>query len=126
MKYEADRNYSFQEIATIPASERGWICPRIICKDGFRFSVQASSVSYAHPRNDTGVPYTHFEMGYPSEAPTPAILKYAEDWSNPTECIYPYVPRELIEELIELHGGEGSESDLPTPLLRRMNILYDF
>jgi len=39
--------------------------PRVVCKNGFSLSVQASQYRYCSPRSDTG-PYTHVEIGYPS------------------------------------------------------------
>jgi hypothetical protein len=39
--------------------------PRIVCKNGFNLSVQASRSHYCSPKSDTGS-YTHVEVGYPS------------------------------------------------------------
>ena len=53
-------------------------------------------------------PYTHVEVGFPSERPEPwgDWEEYCEDESRPTETVYPYVPALLVIELINLHGGE--------------------
>jgi len=52
--------------------------PRIYCHDGFNLSVQASEVTYATPRSNTG-PYTAVEVGFPSHRPPAAWEQYTED-----------------------------------------------
>jgi hypothetical protein len=44
------------------------------------------------------------EVGFPSAVPE-LILSHAEDADRPTETVYGYVPINLVEELIDLHGG---------------------
>ena len=78
-------------------------CSKIVCADGFRVSVQASLSHYCTPRDDRG-PYTEVELGYPSE-PVEAWLEYAEDPESATTTVYPYVPIELVEQVLEQHGG---------------------
>jgi hypothetical protein len=78
-------------------------CSKIVCYDGFQVSVQASTSHYSTPRDDKG-PYTHVEVGYPSE-PVEAWMEYAEDSDRPTTTVYPYVPIELVEAVLEAHGG---------------------
>jgi hypothetical protein len=77
--------------------------PRIVCADGFVMSVQASHMHYCKPRNDDG-PYTHFEVGYPSQA-CDKLMPYAEDPNNPTDTVYGMVPRAVIEAVVAQHGG---------------------
>ena len=81
------------------------IRPRIRCKDGFSLSVQASRSSYCEPRTCEPV-WTKVEVGYPS-AEEPLLNSYSESFGegNPTEDIYPYVPVEVVEAVIEKHGG---------------------
>jgi hypothetical protein len=78
--------------------------PRIMCKDGFSLSVQCNSGSYCKPREDFSDFYWEVEVGFPSAAPD-FIWQYAEDFDNPTDTVYPYVPVGLVEELILSHGG---------------------
>lgn len=79
--------------------------PRIKCEDGFNISVQASKNMYCEPRADlSDGMYTRVELGYPSEDDE-LISAYAEDPERPTETIYGYVPVELVEQLINKHGG---------------------
>lgn len=74
------------------------------CKDGFEVSVQASSIHYCVPRSNNAHPYKAFELGYPSEKDD-LIMEYAEDPENPTGTVYAYVPVEVVEKLVEKHGG---------------------
>lgn len=80
-----------------------WNRPRIICADGFSLSVQASDFHYCVPQDSYG-PWTHVEIGFPSDIPE-GIMEYAEKPENPTETVYKRVPIELVEALIEKHGG---------------------
>jgi hypothetical protein len=109
---------------------------KIKCNDGFEMSVIANWGAYCSPRpsycrdndygqkppcgncNDAGAlgevncdftgPYTRCEMGFPSVKPDPWILwaEFCEDESNPEGTVYPYVPVEMLRELVILHGGE--------------------
>ncbi|MBZ6385104.1 hypothetical protein [Pantoea piersonii] len=79
---------------------------RIKCADGYNVSIQASSGHYCTPREtmqDVQY-YSSFELGYPSSADD-AFLEYAENPDEPTDTVYGYVPREVIEEVIASHGG---------------------
>lgn len=80
--------------------------PRIKCADGFEVSVQASRVHYCLPRIDTeeGVVYEAVELGYPNRE-EPLIMKYAEDPDEPLYTVYGYVPVEIVNQVIEKHGG---------------------
>lgn len=63
--------------------------PHIFCKDGFEMSVQAGDGLYCEPRvNLESGEYAACEVGYPSQKEE-----------------YPYVPVEVIEQVIEKHGG---------------------
>lgn len=74
------------------------------CKDGFRVSVQASECHYCSPRNNIG-PWTQVELGFPSSAPEFGIMDFVEDPENPTGTVYGYVPVDLVNKLIDFHGG---------------------
>ncbi len=94
------------------------IRPRLVCKDGFSMSVQASDGHYCHPRRDEP-PYTELEVGFPSEA-EPHLLKHAEEQDRPTKTVYPYVPTTLIEGIIEKHGGIDIEETFKTPYIEEL------
>ena len=79
------------------------LAPRIRCADGFSISVQATHAAYCSPRTNSG-PWYEVECGFPSDTPA-LIMMYSEDPTQPTETVYGYVPIELVEELIEEHGG---------------------
>lgn len=63
-----------------------------------------------HPCNYEG-PYTHVEVGMPSEAPEPWEIwsEFVEDADEPTDTVYARVPVEDVRDLIALHGGEVDE-----------------
>lgn len=78
-------------------------CSKIVCADGFQVSVQASTSHYCTPRDDYG-PYSEVELGYPNE-PVEAWMEYAEDPDRPTTTVYGYVPIEVVEVVLDQHGG---------------------
>jgi len=80
------------------------LVPRIECKDGFSISVQATKFAYCYPRQNIG-DWDEVECGFPSRIPE-LIMEYAEDPERPTDTVYAYVPVELVEQLIDLHGGQ--------------------
>lgn len=79
------------------------VTKRIQCKDGFNISVQANDYVYCNPRKNKAWPYSEVELGYPSELDD-LIEDYAE-MPDTTETIYPYVPIDVVNKLIEKHGG---------------------
>lgn len=87
---------------------------RIVCEDGFNFSVQANYGAYCTPRlthrNKFTNIYIEYEIGYPSEYEQ-MIIEYAEDSESPTNTVYPYVPKEIIEAVIAKHGGIVRSAD---------------
>lgn len=84
--------------------ENGYIFrPRIFCKDGFNFSAQASSGHYCYPRKTTDF-YSKMELGFPSEEEE-LLFEYAETEYNWTQTVYGWVPVEVIQEVIDKHGG---------------------
>jgi hypothetical protein len=82
-----------------------WLSPRITCADGFSLSVQVHAGAYCSPRDGIGPDWNSAEIGFPSEPPTPEVMAYAEDPSDPTGTVYGYVPIALIDALIDAHGG---------------------
>ena len=80
-----------------------WLTKKLECNDGFKMSVQASEFHYCTPRINTDR-YYEFEVGFPTEKED-LLMPYAEDYDNPTDTVYGYVPIEVIEEIITKHGG---------------------
>lgn len=81
------------------------LLPALVCRDGFKMSVQASEYHYCEPRTDEG-PWTHVEVGFPSWI-EPLLWPYAESPAKWTDSVYPGVPVELVAAVVELHGGFG-------------------
>ena len=77
--------------------------PHVICKDGFKMSVQAGQSLYSEPR-DVVDHYKEAEVGFPSEEEH-LLTSYAEDNENLCDTVYGYVPCSIIDEVIEKHGG---------------------
>ena len=89
---------------------------RVVCKDGFSVSIQASAGNYSEPRDDDG-PYVSVELGYPSE-PDHLIMKWADTPNDPTKTVYGWVPSEVVIELLQKHGGWIS-GELPPMVIGR-------
>lgn len=79
------------------------LIPRIYCADGFHMSVQASRFAYCSPRESTDY-YYKVEVGFPSEK-CDELTEYAENPEEPTQTVYGWVPVEVVEALVEKHGG---------------------
>ncbi len=96
---------------------------RIYFNNGGDISVQASSYHYSMPRDDQG-PYTHIELGYPSQGTKipDSLLGYAESDSI-YKTVYPYVPSSVVKELIDANGGIKS-GELP-PMEDEMEDEYN-
>ena len=100
-------------------SSRSWChgfrLPRIVCADGFSVSCQAGANFYSMPREDLEDEYFAFELGYPSEREElldeytehdPELwLLYEKEPMDYTKQVYPYVPVEVVNAVIEKHGG---------------------
>ena len=92
----------------------------VVCHDGFRLSVQASSFHYCEPRIDNADKYVSFECGMPSES-EPLLMPYIQQMSNwelhvgysqdPRQCVYEYVPKAIIKKIIKKHGGIREHPD---------------
>jgi len=82
--------------------------PHVICKDGFKMSVQAGQSLYSTPK-DVADDYEEAEVGYPSTEET-LLTTYAEDNDNLCDTVYGYVPCSIIDEVIEKHGGIDEEA----------------
>lgn len=73
---------------------------QIYCSDGFNFSaICGKRWFHADPEEGT------VEIGFISE-PQKELEPFAEGgYNDPTRCVYPYVPVELMLEIIDIHGG---------------------
>ncbi len=77
--------------------------PRIHCKDGFSMSVQASRHHHCQPKK-TQENYTSMEIKLPSEDES-LLFDFAKILNDCTGTIYAYVPNEVINNVIDKHGG---------------------
>ena len=84
----------------------GSVTIRVVCRNGFSVSIQASSGHYCTPRSSYG-PWETVELGYPSSHPGRRIAAYGECMSSswPTDTVYAYVPVRLVHDLLRKHGG---------------------
>lgn len=81
------------------------LAKKITCQSGLELSVQASGIHYSTPRSNYG-PYTEVEVGKTTQV-VDELLPYAENANTPTETVYGYVPIEVVQQVIENHGGIG-------------------
>lgn len=79
------------------------ITKHIECNDGFVISVQASDVHCCEPRRIKAWPYSEVELGFPSELDE-LIADYANK-PDTTETVFAYVPIDIVNQLVEKHGG---------------------
>jgi len=82
------------------------VMPPLVCRDGFKMSVQASSYHYSSPRSHVG-PWSSMEVGFPSK-PVPELRQWREDvGDDPSDedCVFGWVPVAKILETVEKHGG---------------------
>lgn len=77
--------------------------PRISCANGLSFSCQAGRTHYCSPRDNFG-PWDKVELGFPTQR-IEALANYAEEWDDPTDTVYAYVPLELVAQIILDAGG---------------------
>jgi hypothetical protein len=88
---------------------------QVVCADGFKMSVQAHDGAYCEPRLDGQRKYTLVEIGFPSVEEA-LIMPWAEDNSKPTDTVYPYVPVDIVTNVIVKHGGLVS-GEVPTGVI---------
>jgi len=86
------------------------MAPYIVCADGFTMSVQASGSHYCEPRGNYNR-YREFEIGFPSQKES-LIMRYCEDESKPTDTVYAFVPCNVVNDVLEKHGGIDIDATL--------------
>jgi hypothetical protein len=89
---------------------------KVVCKDGYTVSIQASETSYCAPRINDAEVYEAVELGFPS-LPDEMIEEWAEDRHRQTETVYGWVPVKVVNLLIAKHGGVVSGSAPPGVIL---------
>ena len=100
----------------------------MICRDGFKMSVQASRTHACDPRDDKG-PYRTVEVGYPNGV-EPLLMSYQDAASIVDVCaappIYVRVPVRVIHEVIGVHGGMRHDSAPSPPLVELDESGYEW
>lgn len=89
-----------------------YVRPRVWCRDGFNISIQGGEGSYSTPRKNVKE-FMAMECGYPNRVEE-LILEFADDPANPTETIYGWVPIEIIQQVIDKHGGIDLDQTIPS------------
>jgi hypothetical protein len=87
---------------------------RIVCIDGFSFSVQGNTGMYSEPREYTDE-YLTMEIGFPSE-PQPELIG--------DDNITGYVEVEIIQKIIDRHGGIDVEKSGILKLNNKNSSIY--
>lgn len=82
------------------------IRPDIVCADDFSMSVQASARHHCIPKNAKG-PHSMVEVGYPSRYEQ-LLTPYKSGRGNPTKSVFYYVPADVVDAVIQKHGGVAS------------------
>lgn len=72
-----------------------------VCGDGSVLSIQASASHYSIPRQNNAEEYTAVEVLGLSGENLNELKKYSDGKSG----IYGWVPVELLEKIVEKHGG---------------------
>lgn len=105
--------YSFEQF--ISETKNGFKRPKIVMGDGVSMSVQASSFHYCEPRRSGLDSYESYEVGYPSEV-IEQLRGYeetpVENDEELLESIYPFVPAEILSQIVMEHGGIDKEATL--------------
>lgn len=100
---------TFDTAKYLPNQERYALRPSIRCKDGFHMSVQGSHGHYCKPKEHANQ-YTHMEIGYlkfPNtfEEELRLYAHYSDNRCLLSEATFANVPVELIQKIIDEHGG---------------------
>ena len=113
---------------------------KVVCADGYTISIQAGngcedkrypalseSVSYCTPRKVGEGPFSAVELGFPSEHDS--LIEYYREGNGfnddpQTGCVFPYVPAEVVVELLKKHGGLVS-GEPPTLLREDRSIVLE-
>ena len=99
-----ERTYKLEGV---PGFEFQMTRPRVLCVDGYSVSIQAGK--YLYCISDRGLRenakcFESVELGFPS-VEDDLINDLAEDPECPTDTVYGYVPVNLVNKLMEKHGG---------------------
>ena len=96
-----------------------FLLPRIHCKDGFTISIQVNKGNYCASENGVhtfGTDWRLFEWGFPSEQIDAekyhAEENFYEEEIDTTQTVGGYVEIELMDTLLQEHGGIDLQATL--------------
>jgi hypothetical protein len=97
-----------QHLSTARSGDSWKTVPLVRCKNGFTMSVQASPSHMCSPKSNVG-PWTMVEVAFPSKR-VMALAPHREGHCRRTrvpltQSVYPYVPVEVVVQVIEANGG---------------------
>src|SRR3990172_4400625 len=100
-----DYNMHRQNILSVKGfnPKRTQFVDSLVCADGFTMSVQAGEHLYSTPRSNVQL-YHEVEVGFPSKKEK-TLMPYAEDSTRSTDTVYGYVPVEIVNAIVDAHGG---------------------
>ena len=88
----------------------------IVCRDGFNFSLQAGPSHYSEPKAIADK-YEAWEIGFPSDE-EPLWMEWQEPGNIPTESVYGWVPNNVVNSVIQRHGGIDEREFITAKLLK--------
>jgi len=91
----------------LPCRTSGGFFPEIVCKDGFKLSVQTSDRHHCCPRTLDFFKlalYSDVEVGFPSTYEE-LLVPFADNPCSLAKTVYSHVPLEVVREIIRKHGG---------------------
>ena len=99
----------YRKVETITPDVTSCLLPHVVCRDGFKMSVQVGQSLYSDPMSVADI-YEAVEVGYPSEI-VPELKAFDQG-----DDVFPFVPCTVIDEIIDKHGGIDVEHSLVTGL----------
>ena len=100
----------YRKVESITPDVTSCRLPHVVCRDGFKMSVQVGKDLYSEPKA-VADSYTSVEVGYPSENES-LLDSYDYDGGS----VFPFVPCTVVDVIIDKHGGIDVESSLVTSL----------
>ena len=88
----------------------------VTCRDGFNFSLQAGPSHYSEPKAIANE-YEAWEIGFPS-GEEPLWMEWQEPGNEPTESVYGWVPNEVVNAVIQRHGGIDEREFIKEKLIK--------
>lgn len=104
--------------------------PMIVCNDGFSVFIGAGSRYECSPKfdlqNSSGSGYTEIEVLYPSEEDK-TLKQFTDEYlflnNSMTDSVIPYVPKDLVKEMLEKHGGINFEKTFTPYDIERYELI---